>query len=66
MVLAAVVVLAVPWAAAAVAAVQSAEASVVALGVASVPEAVLVLVLVLARESKKDPSQDWTNALGIL
>lgn len=47
MVLAAVVVLAVPWAAVAVAAAQSAEASVVALGVASV----------LARESKKDFSR---------
>ena len=60
MVLAAVVVLEVPWA---VAAVQLAEASVVALGVASVPEAVLVLVR--ARESKRI-SRDWTNALGIL
>ena len=55
MVLAAVVVLAVPWAAAAVAAVQLAEASVVALGVDSVPGAVLVLVP--ARESKKDLSR---------
>lgn len=56
MVLAAVVVLAVPWAAAAVAAAaQSAEASVVALGVASVLE--VVLVPVLARESKKDFSR---------
>lgn len=63
MVLAAVVVLEVPWAVAAVAAVQLAEASVVALGVASVPEAVLVLVR--ARESKRI-SRDWTNALGIL
>lgn len=57
MVLAVVVVLAAPWPAAAVAAVESAEASVLALGVVSVPEVVLVLVPVGARESKKDLSR---------